>query len=83
VSRLSAITAQSPDLQSEILTLRAGDPLGTLSERRALELCASRPSWTVQRWWWSLLAQPGDPNWLARGVPPGTEFPFPEARPPR
>jgi hypothetical protein len=75
VSRLSAITALAPEIQSEILALRAGDPLGKLSERTVLELCASRPSWNVQRWWWSLLAQPVDPNWLAEWVPPRTEFP--------
>jgi hypothetical protein len=75
VSRSSALTALAPEIQTEVLALRVGDPVGKLSERTVLEICARRPSWNVQRWWWSLLAQPVDPNWLAECVPSRTEFP--------
>jgi len=50
-------------------------PLGSLSERTVLELVASHADWAIQRWWWSLLAQPFDPDWLAKWLPPSVRFP--------
>jgi hypothetical protein len=75
VTGLSALMPLAPEIQSEILALRVGDPLGNLSERALLEVVAGHADWRVQRWWWSVLAQPFDPNWLAEWVPPKTAFP--------
>jgi len=74
-SRLAVLTALAPDIQTDVLDLRAGGALGQLSERTLLEVVATHADWQVQRWWWSLLAQPFDPNWLAEWVPPRTAFP--------
>ena len=65
----------APEIQTEVLALRVGDPLGNLSERALLELVAVHADWRVQRWWWSLLAQPFNPDWLAEWMPPRTAFP--------
>jgi hypothetical protein len=75
VTGLSALMPLAPEIQSEILALRRGDPLGNLSERALLEVVAGHADWRVQRWWWSVLAQPFDPNWIAEWVPPKTAFP--------
>ena len=72
---LSALMPLAPEIQSEVLALRAGAPLGSLSERAVLELVAAHADWRVQRWWWSVLAQPFEPNWLAESGPPRTAFP--------
>jgi hypothetical protein len=75
VTGLSALMPLAPEIQSEILALRVGDPLGNLSERALLEVVAGHADWRVQRWWWSVLAQPFDPNWLAEWIPSKTAFP--------
>jgi hypothetical protein len=75
LSALVGLTALAPDIQTAVLALRVGEPLGNLSERTLFELCASRPAWNVQRWWWSLLAQPFEPDWLAEWVRALTAFP--------
>jgi hypothetical protein len=75
VTGLSALMPLAPEIHSDVLALRAGDPLGSLSERALLELVAAHADWRVQRWWWSVLAQPFEPNWLAEWIPPKTAFP--------
>jgi hypothetical protein len=75
VTGLSALMPLAPEIHSEVLALRAGDPVGSLSERALLELVAAHADWRIQRWWWSVLAQPFEPNWLAESVPPRTAFP--------
>jgi hypothetical protein len=75
VTRLASLMPLAPEIQTEVLGLRVGDPLGGLSERALHELVDVHADWRVQRWWWSLLAQPFDPDWLAVGLPPRMAFP--------
>jgi hypothetical protein len=75
VTRLTSLMPLAPEIQTEVLALRVGDPLGGLSERALHELVDVHADWRVQRWWWSLLAQPFDPDWLAVGLPPRMAFP--------
>jgi len=75
VARLVLLTSLAPDLQAEILDLRAGRALAKLSERTVRELVAVHADWEIQRWWWSLLAQRFDPDWLVDGLPARTPFP--------
>jgi hypothetical protein len=72
---LAGLTTLSPELQAEFLGLRSSGPLGQVTDRTVFELCAARPRWNVQRWWWSLLRQPFEPKWLAEGVPVRLKFP--------
>jgi hypothetical protein len=65
----------APEIQTGVLGLRVGDPLGHLSERTLLEVVGVHADCRVQRWWWSLLAQPFDPDWLEEEVRPRTSFP--------
>jgi len=75
LSSLVGLTALAPDVQCEVLDLRGAGALGRLSERTLSRVVAAHADWNIQRWWWSLLAQPFDPDWLVDGLPARSPFP--------